>query len=94
MTKTVTRLMAATAALGLVAAPIVAQANTRAIDSAPAYSTSNALPGLGRSDEGEGQAEGGLPLVVGLLGGAAVIAGIVTVASSGDDEDCISPGAC
>ncbi|WP_017665943.1 hypothetical protein [Porphyrobacter sp. AAP82] len=98
MTKTVTRLMAATAALGLVAAPIMAQANTRAGDSAGTYSTSNAAPGLGRAADGEGQGEAGLGLGAGelILGGlaiAAVIGGIATAASSGDDG-CVSPGTC
>ena len=96
MIKTVTRMLAATAALGLVAAPIMAQANTRAADSAASYSTSNALPGLGRAAGGEGQAEEGTGAGTILLGGfavAAIIGGIVIAADSGDD-DCASPGAC
>lgn len=96
MTKTVTRMMAATAALGLVAAPIMAQANTRAADSATTYNTSNALPGLGRAAGGEGQGEegiGGTALIVGGLAIAAIIGGIVVASDSGD-EDCASPDAC
>lgn len=57
MTKTMTRMIAAVAAMGLVATPIVAQASTRASDSTPVYSVSNAGPGLGRDAEGEGQAQ-------------------------------------
>lgn len=94
MTKTVTRMMAAAAALGLVAAPIMAQANTRAADSAATYSTSNALPGLGRAAAGEGQAEEGAGLTAVFVGGigiAAVIGGIVVAADSGSDDDA-SPG--
>lgn len=94
MTKIVTRMMAATAALGLVAAPIVAQANTRAGDSAATYSTSNALPGLGRAAGGEGQAEEGAGVGGLLLGGvavAAIIAGVVVASDSGGDDDA-SPG--
>lgn len=93
MTKTVTRMMAAAAALGLVAAPIMAHANTRAGDSNAAYSTSNALPGLGRAagGEGQGEEEGGSGAL--LLGAAAVgviIAGIVVAADSGNQD--ASPG--
>lgn len=93
MTKTVTRMMAAAAALGLVAAPIMAQANTRAGDSTASYSTANALPGLGRAGDGEGQAEeGGIaPLLIGGLAVAAVIAGVATAADSNNDDDA-SPG--
>lgn len=94
MTKTMTRMMAATAALGLVAAPIMAHANTRAGDSGMVYSTSNAQPGLGRAAGGEGQEEGGAGTI--LLGGltvAAIIGGIVVAADSGDNG-CASPGAC
>lgn len=93
MTKTVTRMMAAAAALGLVAAPIMAQANTRAADSAATYSTSNALPGLGRAADGEGLGEevSGSAIIIGGLGIAAVIGGIIVAADSGSDEDA-SPG--
>ncbi|WP_285713676.1 hypothetical protein [Erythrobacter oryzae] len=96
MIKTVTRMLAATAALGLVAAPIMAQANTRAADSAAAYSTANALPGLGRAAGGEGQAEegaGGSALLIGGVAVAVIIGGIVVASDSGDNG-CASPGAC
>ena len=92
MIKTATRLMAATAALGLVAAPIVAQANTRAGDSGSVYSVSNAAPGLGRAAAGEGQEEGsGLAIPLGIAAVALIGVGIYFAA---DDDDCASPGAC
>ena len=95
MIKTATRLMAATAALGLVAAPIVAQANTRAGDSGAVYSVSNAAPGLGRAADGEGQEGGGIGIGLLLLGGAAAITGILIATDViGQDDDCASPGAC
>ena len=92
MTKTVTRMMAAAAALGLVAAPIMAQANTRAGDNATAYSTSNALPGLGRAADGEGQEEGGngAGLLLGVAAVGVIIAGVVVAADSGNND--ASPG--
>ena len=99
MIKTVTRMMAAAAALGLVAAPMMANASTRAGDSGSVYSTSSAAPGLGRASAGEGQGEedGGIGAV--LLGGGALVAivtGILiaTDVIGGDDDDCASPGAC
>ena len=93
MIKTATRLMAATAALGLVAAPIVAQANTRAGDSTASYSVSNAAPGLGRAAGGEGQDEGGSGFAIPLGIGAAVLIGLGIYLAVEDDE-CASPGAC
>lgn len=95
MMKIVSRMLAATAAFGLVAAPIVAQANTRAGDSAAVFSA----PGLGRADDGEGQAEEGAGFGTYLLGGlafAAALTGILiaTDVIGGDDDDCASPGAC
>jgi hypothetical protein len=95
MTKTVTRIMAAAAAIGLVAAPIMAQANTRAGDSTATYSTSNALPGLGRAADGEGQGEGAgigaTGYVIGAVAVAVIVAGTVTAADGGEDDDA-SPG--
>ena len=96
MTKTVTRMMAAAAALGLVAAPIMANANTRAGDTNAVYSTSSA-PGLGRAAAGEGQEEeGGANFL--LVAGAVsliVVGGLIAFDVIGDDEsDCASPGAC
>jgi hypothetical protein len=93
MTKTVTRMMASVAAMGLVAAPIMAHANTRAGDSSGAYSTSNVLPGLGRAASGEGQGEegGAGALLLGAAAAGLVVAGIYFAS---DDEECASPGAC
>lgn len=94
MIKTVTRMIAATVALGFVAAPIMVQANTRAGDSGAMY----AAPGLGRAAAGEGQdEEDGVGAYL-LFGGAAVaiVAGILiaTDVLGDDDGDCASPGAC
>lgn len=74
------------AAASLAFAPIAAQANTRAADSAPVYSSASASqPGLGRSDEGESIV--GVPgILIGIFAAAAVIGGIV-IASSEDSED-------
>jgi hypothetical protein len=98
MIKTVTRMMAATAALGLVAAPMVASANTRAGDSGAVYNTSNSMPGLGRAGSGERQGEegGGGALLLGAAAGVAIIAGVLVATDvlGDDDDDCASPGAC
>ncbi|WP_379923375.1 hypothetical protein [Erythrobacter sp. R86502] len=95
MIKIATRMMAATAALGLVAAPMVASANTRAGDSASAVS---AAPGLGRAAGGEGQSEegGAGVLLLGVGAAAAIVAGVLiaTDVIGDDDGDCASPGAC
>lgn len=98
MIKTVSRMMAATAALGLVAAPMVASANTRAGDSGSVYSTSISAPGLGRAAGGEGQGEedaGAGALLIGAAAAGAIIVGILIATDViGDDDDCASPGAC
>lgn len=95
MTKTMTRMIAAVAAMGLVATPIVAQAGTRAGDSAATYSTSEAGPGLGREAEGEGQAAGGFVwLIFGVAATALTYAGLLASGAIQDgDAQCISPGA-
>lgn len=92
MTKTVTRMIASVAALGLVATPIVAQANTRAGDSAVTYSTSNAGPGLGREADGEGQT-GGFGFILPILTFTAIILGVgIATGVIGEDQDnCASP---
>lgn len=94
--KALTRLITAAAALGLVAAPIIALANTRAGGSALTDSVSNASPGLGRASGGEEQGEAGSGA---LLIGAAVVAAILVGSLAGGDDvrvvdDCASPGAC
>lgn len=95
MIKTMTRLLAATAAVGLVAAPIMASANTRAGAAGTVYSTSNSLPGLGRAADGEGQGEGGgtSGLLIGIAAFGVIAAGAYVAFEAGDD-DCASPGAC
>lgn len=95
MTKTVTRMIASMAAFGLVATPIVAQANTRAGDSAVTYSTTEAGPGLGREAEGEGafaiaSVLGVLVVLTPIVIGALIASGVI----QDDDGNCISPGAC
>lgn len=55
MSTTVIRVIAATVVAGLVATPVVAQANTRASENRVTYSASEAAPGIGRSASGEGQ---------------------------------------
>ena len=90
MFKTTTRLIVGAAAASMAFAPIAAQANTRAGDSAPVYSTSTAQPGLARSAEGE-ELRGTPGILIALLAAAAAIAGIVVMADNEDDD--ISPGA-
>lgn len=87
--KTMSRMLAATAALGLVFAPIAAQANTRAGDSQSVYSVAN--PGLGREDDGEsiGQA---FAIVLAVIAVSATVYGISEAASSDEDDDDQSPG--
>ncbi len=96
MIKTATRFLAASAALGLVAAPMIANANTRAGTSG--FSVAAAQPGLGRADGGEEQGEeGGIGgALLGVAAGAAAITGllIATDVIGDDDDDCASPGAC
>jgi len=93
MIKTVTRMLAASAALGLVAAPIMAQANTRAADSSAVYSVSN--PGLGRAADGEGQAEGagiaGFILPVATVT-VIVLGTLVATDVIGEDDDEVGDG--
>ena len=96
MIKTVSRALAATAALGLVAAPIVAEANTRAGSNAAVYSVTNAAPGLGRSADGEEQAESGLltAIITAVSVTSIVVGGLVAgdiIGENNDDEDA-SPG--
>lgn len=94
MIKTMTRLLAASAAVGLVAAPIMANANTRAGAAGTVYSVSGSMPGLGRASDGEGQEGGGngTGILLGIAGFGLVIAGAVV--GFGGDDDCVSPGAC
>ncbi len=87
MMKTMSRVMLAAAAAGLAFAPIAAQANTRAGDSAPVF-TGNAVsqPGIGRSAEGEEIVKPGfLAAILALL----IAAGVVIIIDDGDGQ---SPG--
>lgn len=86
MFKTTSKVIMTVAAAGMAFAPIAAQANTRAGDSAPVYTSSSAAqPGLGRDAEGEGVV--GVPgILIGIFAAAAIVGGIA-IASSEDDED-------
>lgn len=92
MSKLTSKIIMAAAAAGLAFAPISAQANTRAGDSAPVYTSSSAAqPGLGRSDEGEGVV--GVPgIIIGIFAAAAVIGGVVIASSEDDNDETQSPG--
>lgn len=92
MTKIVTRMMAATAALGLVAAPIMAHANTRATNSTAAYKVGNALPGLGRAASGERQNADG-SILLGVIATVTIVGGFYFFTETQED-DCASPGTC
>ena len=92
MKNTVSRLMVATAAAGLVFAPIAAQANTRAGDNAPVYTSSAtaAQPGLERDAEGEEAGGKGSAIILLIFAAAAAVAGIIAVADNDDQGQ--SPG--
>lgn len=90
MMKTMTRILAATAAMGLAFAPIAAQANTRAGDSGAVYSVSNAAPGIGRDAEGESFV--GIPIAALLIGGVALVTTIVAFADTTTGNNDQSPG--
>ncbi len=90
MIKTVSRLAVTAAAAGMVFAPIAAQANTRAGDSAPVYTSTAAQPGLDRAADGEEIRGGGTGIVLLLLAVAAAIGGIVVAADNEADDQ--SPG--
>ena len=89
MIKTMSRLMVTAAAASMAFAPIAAQANTRAGDNAPVYSTQTAQPGMARAADGE-EMRGGSSIILALLAAAAVIGGIIVAA--GNDDDDQSPG--
>jgi len=88
-----TRMMMTAAAASMAFMPVVAQANTRAGDSATVYSTAKAKPGVGRAAKGEKQAQG-FSIVLGLLAASAVIVGGLiaggVIGNSTDDDQ--SPG--
>jgi hypothetical protein len=95
MFKTTSRLIVTAAAASMAFAPIAAQANTRASDSAPVYTSGAASqPGLARAAEGESFV--GRPgVLIALFAAAAAIGAIILIADE-DDEDTDqnqSPGA-
>ncbi|MEO0908489.1 MAG: hypothetical protein AAFY07_13290 [Pseudomonadota bacterium] len=87
MKKFMSRALVGAAAAGMVFAPIAAQANTRAAESTPVYSTSVAQPGMARKADGE-KLRGGSALLLILALGAAGF-GIYTLV---DSSDPASPG--
>ena len=90
MIKTTSRLVMTAAAASLAFAPIAATANTRAADSKATYTTASA-PGQGVAAEGEKlEAEGGVGIIIAILGAAAIVGGIIILAE--DDDDNQSPG--
>lgn len=88
MMKPVSRLMMTAAAVGMAFAPIAAQANTRAGDNAPVYTSNSASqPGVGRAAEGEQLV--GVPGILAIIFAAAAVAGVIIIL---DDDDDQSPG--
>lgn len=88
MIKTASRIVFAAAAASMAMTPIAAQAGTRAGDTTAVYSAA-AVPGIGRSAEGESLA-GGSDIIIALLAAAAIIAGLVLASDSDDNGQ--SPG--
>ncbi|MHA7820235.1 MAG: hypothetical protein ACX930_11365 [Erythrobacter sp.] len=89
MRKIVSRALVSAAAVSMAFAPIAAQANTRAGDNAPVYSSETvSQPGLAREADGE-EMRGGAGIILLILAAAAAIAGIVIIA---DGDDGQSPG--
>ncbi|BDI59517.1 hypothetical protein [Qipengyuania nanhaisediminis] len=88
MIKSMSRLMVTAAAASMAFAPIAAQANTRASDSTPVYTSASAQPGMARDAEGE-EMRGG-SVILALFAAAAAIAGIIIAVDSEDNDQ--SPG--
>ena len=93
MSKIAQKLMTALAATSLLVAPVAAQANTRAGDSASFYTSAQVQPGVGRTAEGEGLANSGD--IIGLLLAGLWLTGIIVIAADldSDGNDNQSPGA-
>lgn len=90
MIKATSRVMVAAAAASMAFAPIAVQANTRASDTTPVYSTGSAAqPGMGREAKGE-EVTGAPGILIAILAVAAVVGGIVAVTDDADDDQ--SPG--
>ena len=88
MMKLMSRALVTAAAASMAFAPIAVQANTRAGDSTPVYTT-NAQPGLARTAEGEDMRGNGTGIILAIFAAAAAIAGIIIIA---DGDDGQSPG--
>lgn len=88
MMKTVSRALVTAAAASMAFAPIAVQANTRAGDNTPVYTTNSAQPGLARDAEGE-SVKGGSGILLAIFAVAAAIGGIIVIADSDDGQ---SPG--
>lgn len=90
MIKAMSRVMVTAAAASMAFAPIAVQANTRASEATPVYTTSStAQPGMGRTAEGE-EVKGTRGILIAILALAAVVGGIVAVTDDADDDQ--SPG--
>ncbi len=85
--KTLSRIMLAAAASSLAIAPVAAQAGTRASEGSSLSSVS--APGKGRVAKGE-SIKGASTVILALVAGGLVIAGIVTASKSKDKGQ--SPG--
>jgi len=91
MTNKLSRLAFGAAAAGLAIAPIAAEANTRAGDSARTYSAPAAsAPGTGRSADGENLAEGA-DVVAFILVGLWATGVAFAIADDGPDLDDDAP---
>ena len=90
MKKTAARFLVTAAAASMAFAPIAAQANTRAGDNAPVYTSNTAAqPGLGREAEGE-DVRGATGIILLIFAAAAAIGGIIVIADNNDNGQ--SPG--
>ncbi|MET4131836.1 hypothetical protein ABIE62_000952 [Porphyrobacter sp. MBR-155] len=93
MIKFAARSVMAAAAATMALAPVAAQANTRAGDSASVYRVSASKPGVGRAAQGESNSDREVnaeTIIIALLATAAIIGAIIIAASSGDNNQ--SPG--
>ena len=90
MMKFMSRAMVTAAATSMAFAPIAAQANTRAGDGGPVYTSTAAQPGMARNAKGEDVRGKGCSIILILLASAAAIGGIVIAFSNGDCDQ--SPG--
>lgn len=89
MKKTLSRIMLAAAASSLAITPVVAQAGTRASQSAATYSVSG--PGKGRDAKGESLTPA-FTIFLGILALGTIAATVAAVASGSSDDSGRSPG--